>query len=68
MPVAIHAIVSWYLVRDLGPLIDHMRQTVGFGTLDLPIYNLAAQNEGGPDLTRSVAEGRSTGSRFLSWV
>lgn len=33
-------------------MIDwHTRQTMGSGSLDLPIYNLVAQNEGGPDLT-----------------
>lgn len=50
VPVAAHSTVSWSQVRVLGPLIDHARQTTGPGSLDLPIYNLVAQNEGGPDL------------------
>ena len=31
-------------------MIDRTRQTLGSGSLDLQIYNLIAQNEGGPDL------------------
>jgi len=48
--VATCSTVSRSQVRDLGPLIDHMRQTSGSGTPDLPIYKLVAQNEGDPDL------------------
>jgi hypothetical protein len=33
---------------------------MGSGSLDLPIHNLVAQNEDGPDLARWAAEGHST--------
>jgi hypothetical protein len=68
VPVATHPTVSWPKGRHLGPLIDHARQTVGFESLDLPIHNLIAQNEGGPDLAHWATEGHSTGSGFLLWV
>jgi len=66
--VATRSTVSWFQVRDFGPLIDHMRQALGSRALDLTIYNLVVQNEGGPDLARWTTEGHLTGSRFLSWV
>jgi len=50
-------------------MIDHTRQTLGPGSLDLQIYNLIAQNEAGPDLAFWwAAVGHSTGSMLLSWV
>ena len=68
VPEAARSTVSWSEVRGLGPLIDHTRQTVGPETLDLPIYNLAAQNEGGPDPGHWTSEGHPTSPKLLSWV
>lgn len=35
-------------MRDIGPLIDHMRQSLGPGVLDLLIYNLVAEMKAAP--------------------
>jgi len=52
VPMVTRSTVSWSQVRDVGPLIDHTRQISGSRALDLGIYNLVVQNEGGPDLAR----------------